>query len=110
MEDFSPRKLLCFREFLRYLPAMNRKTVHFSGNVQGVGFRYTTQHLATPFKVTGYVKNMPDGRVELVIEGDDDQLEGLMNAIQQRMGEYIRKSTVQVSAATGQFKDFTIRH
>jgi acylphosphatase len=89
---------------------MNRKTVHFSGDVQGVGFRYTTQHLAAPFKVTGYVRNLSDGRVELLIEGPDDQLDGLIQAIQQRMNEYIRKTAVQVSPATGEFKGFAIRH
>jgi acylphosphatase len=92
-----------------FLP-MNRKTVHFTGDVQGVGFRYTTQHLAAPFKVTGYVKNLPDGRVELVVEGADDQINGLIKAIQERMRDYIRKTTVDVSPATGQFKEFSICH
>ena len=89
---------------------MNRRTVHFSGDVQGVGFRYTTIHLAAPFKVTGYVKNLPDGRVELVVEGAEDQLDGLIAAIQQRMEQYIRKTTVDVSPATAEFAGFTIRY
>ena len=89
---------------------MNRKTVLFSGDVQGVGFRYTAQHLAAPFKVTGYVRNLSDGRVELVIEGADDQVDGLIHAIQQRMAEYIRRTDAQVSPATGEFTGFTIRH
>jgi acylphosphatase len=89
---------------------MTRKTAHFSGDVQGVGFRYATQHLAAPFNVTGYVKNLTDGRVELVIEGPDDQLDGLMQAIQRRMNEYIRKTTAQDSPATGEFNGFAIRH
>jgi acylphosphatase len=88
---------------------MKRKTVIFGGDVQGVGFRYTTQHLAGPFKVTGYVKNLPDGRVELVIEGPSGQLEGLIQVIQQRMEGYIRDTAVDDSPATGEFKDFSIR-
>ena len=50
---------------------MIRRTSHFSGHVQGVGFRYTVQDLAADFDVRGYVRNLPDGRVELVVEGDD---------------------------------------
>jgi acylphosphatase len=89
---------------------MRRKTILFNGDVQGVGFRYTTQHLAGPFKVTGYVKNLPDGRVELVIEGPDGQLDGLIQVIQQRMEGYIRETSIEESAATGEFSEFTIRY
>jgi acylphosphatase len=90
---------------------MNRRTVHFSGRVQGVGFRYTTESLAADFpEVTGYVRNLPDGRVELVMEGADDQMDGLVTAIQQRMDGFIHKTTSQTSPATGEFKRFSIRH
>jgi acylphosphatase len=89
---------------------MTRRTLHFSGHVQGIGFRYTTQELAARFAVTGYVRNMPDGRVELVIEGSDDQVDGLVDAIKQRMRQYIRKVDVQIAPATGEFDDFSVRH
>ncbi|WP_428938675.1 acylphosphatase [Fontivita pretiosa] len=89
---------------------MNRRTVYYSGHVQGVGFRYTAENLARRYAVSGYVRNLPDGRVELVMEGPDDQMDMLMAAIQQRMGQYIRKTTVQTSPATGEFSGFTIRH
>ena len=46
-----------------------RREVYFSGRVQGVGFRYTVRMVASRFAVTGFVKNLPDGRVQLVAEG-----------------------------------------
>lgn len=91
-------------------PLMNRRTIQFLGRVQGVGFRYTAHNLASQFDVAGYVRNQPDGSVELVVEGPDDQMDGLVEAIQQRMEGFIRRTTVQVSPATGQFAGFSIRH
>jgi acylphosphatase len=88
---------------------MNRRSIHFSGHVQGVGFRYTAQDLARGFKLTGYVRNLSDGRVEMVIEGPEDQMDGLVEAIQQKMEGLIRNVNVQVTPATGEFKQFSIR-
>ena len=48
---------------------MERVVVHYSGRVHGVGFRATVRHIACGFDVTGSVRNLPDGRVELVAEG-----------------------------------------
>ena len=53
---------------------MIRRTSHFSGHVQGVGFRYTVADVAEDFDVRGYVRNLPDGRVELVAEGDEAEI------------------------------------
>jgi acylphosphatase len=86
------------------------KTVHFSGHVQGVGFRYTAQNIAQRHKVTGYVRNLPDGRVELVAEGEEDEADRFIKAIQSEMEGHIRKTNVQVSPATGKFSGFAIRH
>lgn len=87
---------------------MIRKTIHFSGTVQGVGFRYTTQHLARGFAVTGFVRNLPDGRVELVVEGKPDQIDGLVSAVQQSMGSCIRHVAGSESAATGEYRGFDV--
>ena len=54
----------------RSLMPRDRRRVHFSGRVQGVGFRFTCQVARPGFDVAGYVRNLPDGRVELVAEGD----------------------------------------
>ena len=69
---------------------LQRRQIIYSGEVQGVGFRYTTRTLARGFDVTGYVRNLPDRRVELVVEGPEDQLEGFLAAIAERMSDQIR--------------------
>jgi acylphosphatase len=89
---------------------MIRRTSHFSGRVQGVGFRYTAQQAARDFKVTGYVRNMPDGRVELVAEGDEDEINLLLQLIAQRMEGFIKNRADIDVPATGGFKDFSVRH
>ncbi len=89
-------------------PARIRRTAYFSGRVQGVGFRYTTQHIASRFNVTGLVRNMPDGRVELVAEGGPSDLDNFQLAIEQAMSEYIRATNATDSAASGEFSSFRI--
>ena len=86
-----------------------RRLVHFSGNVHGVGFRYTARRLAERFDVAGYVKNLPDGRVEIVVEGPPDQIDAFLQAISDRMGHYIRNTDQQVTTPTDQFTGFEIR-
>ena len=87
----------------------HRTTVHFSGRVQGVGFRYTCHNIALQYDVGGYVRNLPDGRVELVVEGPDPQTEELVNSVQERMASFIRKIDLHTQPATGEFDQFAIR-
>jgi acylphosphatase len=85
------------------------KHVYYSGTVQGVGFRYTVHALASSFAVAGYVRNLPDGRVELVAEGEADQVNRFLAAVARRMDGYIEDAAVTdetPSGATG----FRIRH
>ena len=90
---------------------MTRYTVHFSGNVQGVGFRYTTVRIAENYEVAGYVQNLEDGRVRLVAEGRKMQLDGLVNHILSQMDRYIKSHTVDEAEPTGEFGGrFQIRH
>ena len=65
------------------------KHVYYSGQVQGVGFRYTAQHVAEGFGVAGFVRNLPDGRVEVLAEGDPNQVDEFLSALAQRMAGYI---------------------
>ncbi|MBK1882917.1 acylphosphatase [Luteolibacter pohnpeiensis] len=60
---------------------MKAKRVIFEGRVQGVGFRYTTKDLARGFEVCGWVKNLPDGTVELQVMGEDDEVEDFIKEI-----------------------------
>jgi len=89
---------------------MIRNIVHYSGQVQGVGFRMRVQRLALGFRVTGYVMNLPDGRVRLVAEGDAAEVRGLVEAVGKEMAEYIARADVAPSAATGEFSEFRIRY
>lgn len=59
---------------------MRKKRVHvfISGRVQGVFFRYTSKELADQLGVTGWIKNLPDGRVEAVVEGEEDKVEEMI--------------------------------
>ena len=84
--------------------------VYYSGHVQGVGFRYTTQQIAQDFDVTGFVKNLSDGRVYLVVEGEPAEMRRFLSEIDNRLGEYIRDGKVAELAASGEFAGFSIRH
>jgi acylphosphatase len=84
------------------------KRVHYSGRVQGVGFRYTAQRLAEAFPVNGYVRNLPTGGVELVAEGAPEQVEAFLQAVARRMGGYIDRADVREEDCAG-YKGFTIR-
>lgn len=85
------------------------QTTLFQGHVQGVGFRYSTQQIAEPFEVTGYVKNLPDGRVELVTEGAPKEIEQLLTAIRERFDGQIRNEQADTRPATDQYDRFEIR-
>lgn len=85
-----------------------RRTIYFSGRVQGVGFRYTAQDVASRFAVLGYVRNLPDGRVELVAEADPAELGRFQRAVEEAMAGYIREATGSDSPATGEFTSFRI--
>ena len=85
------------------------KQARYSGRVQGVGFRYATQRLAEGFAVAGYVRNLPSGEVELLAEGEEDEVQGFLDAIARQMLDYIEEQTVRDQAACG-FTGFTIRH
>ena len=89
---------------------MQRRTYHFSGRVQGVGFRYTTQNVAMCHNVLGYVRNLPDGRVELVMEGDEREMEDVVHDVRQRMSNYVRNIETHAAPATGEFERFCIKH
>jgi acylphosphatase len=87
-----------------------RTTVWFSGRVQGVGFRYTACGVARHFEISGYVQNLPDGRVEAVIEGGQGEVERFLAALRSEMHGNIRGEQRQDSSATGEYVGFDVRH
>jgi len=82
----------------------------FSGRVQGVGFRYTASDLARDFAVTGYVKNLRDGGVELLAEGEPDEIDRFLATVRERMRGNIRDVKSRDCAAQGTYRDFIIRY
>jgi len=82
---------------------VTRYTVHFSGHVQGVGFRYTVVHIARSYAAAGYVQNLSDGRVKLVAEGQPADLDSLVDQIARQMERYVTSHTLDKSAASGEF-------
>lgn len=86
-----------------------RMSAIYSGRVQGVGFRYATKTVAMGFDVTGIVRNLPDGRVELTVEGARDDLEEFRQAVRDSGLEgFIRDEQVAWTTATGEFRGFEI--
>jgi acylphosphatase len=88
-----------------------RKRLHvfYSGRVQGVGFRYTAKNVATGFEVAGIVRNLPDGRVELIAEGLKDELEGFQQAIRESgLGSLIAREDAAWHEAKNEFRGFEI--
>jgi len=78
--------------------------------VQGVGFRFTTRRIAAGFPVTGSVRNLPDGRVELVAEAPPETLDGFVEAIRREMASCITDVSVTEAQATGAFGGFSIAY
>jgi acylphosphatase len=83
--------------------------VYYSGQVQGVGFRATAAEIAKGYKVTGWVKNLDDGRVQLVVEGTDEEVRKFLEAVRNRWKKNIEKAQVEERKPTGEFKGFSVR-
>ena len=89
---------------------LQRRQVLYSGHVQGVGFRYTTRSIARDYEVTGYVRNLPDGSVEVVAEGPVDQLDGFLEEVGDRLSGHIRQVQCDRRPAQQEFVNFGIRY
>ena len=85
-----------------------RCQVHYSGRVQGVGFRFNAQWIARGFRVTGFVRNLADGRVELVAEGGETEVERFLAQVADSMAGNISHAEVKRQQATGEFPGFEI--
>lgn len=84
-------------------------TVFYSGHVQGVGFRYSARSVAAGFEVTGTVRNLTDGRVELIAEGIREELEALRTAVRESgLAGFIRNENVLWSDAKNDIRGFEI--
>lgn len=89
--------------------ADERVEVRYSGHVQGVGFRARTADIARNFAVTGFVRNLFDGRVELVAEGEPTEVRRFLAAIDEAQQGFIRSAQAHWYPATQEFPGFAIR-
>ena len=82
--------------------------VYYTGRVQGVGFRATAVEIARTYSVTGWVKNLPDGRVELWAEGPRADVEAYLAAVRGQFAGHLRGEAVDWPPAAGQFAQFAV--
>jgi acylphosphatase len=99
------------RIFSGHSYVMSAVQVLYEGSVQGVGFRYTVRHVAKGFEVTGWVKNLRDGRVEMQVTGADEELRAFLEAIEQsELRAHIRKQDTKSLPDVAPMRGFEIRY
>ncbi|HPD45793.1 MAG TPA: acylphosphatase [Anaerohalosphaeraceae bacterium] len=86
------------------------KHVIFSGRVQGVGFRYTCHRIANCYDLTGFVRNLPDGSVELLVQGHPDDVEDCLTDIRESFSGYIRDTQISEVPVNPPHTDFRIAY
>lgn len=89
---------------------MIAKRIHFDGDVQGVGFRYTAVRIASTRGIAGYVKNLSDGRVEILAEGPESEVDSFIEEVRREMGSYIREMNIDAVPVSGNYKRFVVRY
>jgi acylphosphatase len=91
------------------MPEVLHAVVFFTGRVQGVGFRYQTLQVAKEYEVSGYVKNLVDGRVQLEAEGTATEVRGFVAAVQERLTGYIRQTEQSERLSEPRFMGFCLQ-
>ena len=81
---------------------------YFSGHVQGVGFRYQAVSIAKGFELTGYVRNLNDGRVELLAEGDETEVMTFIEVIESELDMFIKSVEKETGSRLRQYSNFSI--
>lgn len=92
----------------KYTGAPAARMVYYSGDVQGVGFRATAERIARGYPVTGWVKNLSDGRVQLVAEGPGDAVQAFLLAVRTRWKDNIKREDIKEEMVSGKYKKFTV--
>jgi acylphosphatase len=107
VQSYQSIHVFDFRQAMSFQP--ERREVFFTGRVQGVGFRYTARDIAADFAIAGYVRNLDDGRVHLVAEGETAELDAFLARLAARMQPNIRHVDERPGEPTGEFTLFEIR-
>jgi acylphosphatase len=89
---------------------LKRAHAYYEGRVQGVGFRFTVVDASRPHDVSGFVRNLRDGRVELVAEGEEKEVRSFLEDVSAAMKGYIHNEDVSWHEHVGEFKDFSVSY
>jgi acylphosphatase len=84
------------------------KHIIFIGRVQGVGFRFTALDIANHYRLTGLVRNLPDGTVEMIAQGLPDGIANCIRDVKESFGAYIRETKIKEIPTDSRYKDFKI--
>jgi len=84
------------------------KHVIFTGHVQGVGFRFTVHHIASGYRLTGFVRNLSDGTVEMLAQGTPDDVDTCIRQIQDSFAGYIGDSIIEEVSVNARHTEFRI--
>jgi acylphosphatase len=84
------------------------KHIIFIGQVQGIGFRFTTFNTANRRRLTGFVRNLPDGTVEMLAQGPAQAIDDCIRDIKEYFNGYIRETKIKEIPSDLQYKDFEI--
>ena len=87
---------------------MTARHVIFVGRVQGVGFRYTAHRIAHRHQLAGFVRNLPDGTVEMLAQGLAQDIDDCIQDIKEYFGDYLRETRIQEIPTDPKYKDFRI--
>jgi len=87
-----------------------RKQVTYTGHVQGVGFRYSTKRLAMGFDVVGWVRNLDDGRVEMQVMGEEEEIDAFLEEMHDSpLGHHIQEQEERTVPLLEGVSGFSIR-
>jgi acylphosphatase len=89
---------------------MNAKHIIFIGHVQGVGFRYSAQRIAKEYQLTGWVKNLPDGSVEMFAQGQPQDIDNCISEIQASFTGYVRETKINELPYNPRYISFIITY
>jgi len=87
---------------------MVAKHIIFVGRVQGVGFRFTAYHIASRHQLTGFVRNVPDGSVEMLAQGQPQDIDDCVEDIKNDFAGYIRETRIDEVSPNPRYTDFKI--
>jgi acylphosphatase len=88
--------------------SQSAKHIIYIGRVQGVGFRFTAYHVANRYKLTGFVRNVPDGTVEMLAQGPDTNIDNCIQEIKDSFSGYVRETKIEEAPFNPQYTEFKI--